>query len=339
MKIPALTMTDDPDDIDAIAVDVSEADDGMRLDRFLAAHCEDLSRSRLKALILEGAVTCGERVLNSPSGKVKSGDAITVLCPPPVDYEPKAENIPLDICFEDDDIVVLNKEAGMVVHPAPGHYSGTLVHALLYHCGDSLSGIGGVKRPGIVHRLDQHTSGVMIVAKSDKAHQGLAAQLADRTLSRQYSALIWGKPTTRKGTVDQPIGRHPTNRKKMAVQQRNSREARTHYDVVESYGEAASLVRCTLDTGRTHQIRVHMQYMKHPIVGDPVYGLQNTGARALLKSLNLGEADRDLILNFERQALHAHKLVFVHPLSQKSMEFEAPIPDDMARLIASFQNF
>jgi 23S rRNA pseudouridine1911/1915/1917 synthase len=235
-------------------------------------------------------------------------------------------------------LLVIDKPAGLVVHPAPGHRTGTLVNALLHHCGASLSGIGGVRRPGIVHRLDKDTSGLMLVAKNDKAHAGLSAQLADRTLSRVYSALVWGVPSPRKGTVKASIGRHPTQRLKMAANVKQGRSAATHYEIKEAYGQAATLVECKLESGRTHQVRVHMSFLGFPLVGDPVYGLQKTGAQSLLKKSGYGADTVSEILAFPRQALHARQISFIHPATGDSLAFEAQPPSDFAGLLNLFKN-
>lgn len=324
---------DNADYEEAVSCEIQAADDGERLDKILASYCADLSRSRLKGLILEGAVTLDGRVCVNPSSKVREGMSVTVKVPPPVDDEPTPENIPLDIVYEDEALLVINKQAGLVVHPGAGNWSGTLVNALLYHCGDSLSGIGGVKRPGIVHRLDKETTGLMVVAKSDAAHAALSAQLADRTLGRYYKALVWGVPSPRKGRVDQPIGRHASNRLKMAVNARNGRSAATNYLLEESYRDAASMVECRLESGRTHQVRVHMAYIKHPLLGDPLYGLQSTGQQAALKRAGYEPETAAEILSFPRQALHAWKMEFVHPLTEERMTFSASLPDDVQGLV------
>ena len=321
------------DDQDILSCTVQAEDDGARLDKVLATRFSDLSRSRLKALILEEAVMLDDAVCTDPSRKVKEGMVLTVAVPPPVDDVPVPENIPLDILYEDEALLVINKQAGLVVHPGAGNHSGTLVNALLYHCGDTLSGIGGVRRPGIVHRLDKDTSGLMVVAKSDAAHQALSAQLSDRTLGRHYKAVVWGVPYPAKGFVDQPIGRHPTHRLKMAVNHRNGRTAGTHYQLAESYEGAVSLVDCRLESGRTHQVRVHMAYIKHPLLGDPLYGVQRNAGEAALKKAGYEPDVIQEIMAFPRQALHAWKMAFIHPLSGAPMAFEAPLPEDLGFLI------
>jgi 23S rRNA pseudouridine1911/1915/1917 synthase len=256
------------------------------------------------------------------SRKAKLGDVFTIRVPPPEPASPEAQDIDLDILYEDKDLLVINKPVGMVVHPAPGNRDRTLVNALLAHCGKSLSGIGGVARPGIVHRLDKDTSGLMVVAKNDKAHQQLTKQFADRSLSRTYQALVWGEPVPLVGHIEAPIGRHPRDRVKMAVVGKG-KPALTYYKVIESFGDLASLVECKLATGRTHQIRVHLAYIKHPVIGDAVYG----GGRN-----RVGDAAK-LLEKFPRQALHATQLQFFHPRTEKLMSFKAPLPKDMAELI------
>lgn len=309
-----------------------------RLDKSMADMIPDLSRSRLKNLILDGRVTLNGKICNDPSLKIGQGDRIGLIVPPPVDALPQPENIPLDIVYEDEDLLVINKAVGMVVHPGAGNQHGTLVSALLYYCGDELSGINGVKRPGIVHRLDKDTSGLMLVAKTDRAHHGLAAQLADRTLHRVYQALVWKEPTPIKGTIDVPIGRHQTNRLKMSVRSHAmGREAITHYLRMESFGGgAASLVACQLETGRTHQIRVHMQHIGHPLVGDQTYGLPPQEQRSLMNRGGYDEETREAVLNFPRQALHAGEIMFIHPVTEEEMSFEVDLPEDMQNLLNLF---
>ena len=322
-----------------IAVSGKEA--GGRLDRVLAGH-SGLSRTRLKALILDGKVSVGGRTIRNPSRRVNAGDAIVVNVPEPEEAEPAGEDIPLKIVFEDDELIVIDKPAGLVVHPAAGHATGTLVNALIAHCGDSLSGIGGVKRPGIVHRLDKDTTGLMVVAKTDRAHQALAAQFADhgRTgpLKRGYLALAWGAPPRPKGTVDAPLGRHPKSRDKIAVR-RDGRASITHWHVLERYpgkGSAktgapiASLIECRLETGRTHQIRVHMAHIGHPLLGDSVYG---PGFRT--KAAQLPPQARDALEGLGRQALHAYLLSIRHPTTGRQLEFRSELPVDLARLHVS----
>ncbi len=313
---------------------VSAEQSGQRLDRVLAAGSA-LSRTRLKALILDGAVTIGGRTIRDPGYRVNAGESVAVAVPEPEPAEPGAESIPLKIVFEDDEIIVIDKPAGLVVHPAAGHATGTLVNALIAHCGDSLSGIGGVKRPGIVHRLDKDTTGLMVVAKTDLAHQALAAQFADhgRTgpLRRGYLAFAWGAPARPKGTINEPIDRHPKSRDRMAVRAQG-RVAITHWHVLERFKgkdgkAAASLIECRLETGRTHQIRVHLAHAGHPLLGDATYG---TGFKT--KSSRLPPAARDALEGLGRQALHAYLLVIEHPKSGQRLEFRSELPVDLVRL-------
>jgi 23S rRNA pseudouridine1911/1915/1917 synthase len=313
---------------------IARSDAGERLDRVLAARTAH-SRSRLKGLILDGKVAIGPRTIRDPSYRVNAGDTISLSVPPPEPAEPKPEDIPLNIVFEDKEIIVIEKPAGLVVHPAAGHGSGTLVNALIAHCGDSLSGIGGVKRPGIVHRLDKDTTGVMVVAKTDRAHQALAAQFADhgRTgpLRRGYLALVWGAPERAKGTINAPIARHAQSRDKMAVRT-NGREAITHWQVLERYAGSdgkpvASLLACRLETGRTHQIRVHLAHAGHPLLGDAVYG---RGFKT--KESRLGSPARDTLTALGRQALHAYLLAIEHPATRETLTFRSELPSDFARL-------
>lgn len=311
-----------------------------RLDRALAAHSPDLSRSRLKALILAGQVSIGGAPVRDPAHHVAAGDTITIDVPPAVPAEPEGENIPLNIVFEDDDIIVLDKPRNLVVHPAAGHETGTLVNALIAHCGASLSGIGGVKRPGIVHRLDKDTTGLMVVAKNDRAHQSLSAQFADHgrtgAMRRGYMAFAWGAPGRKSGTIDQPIDRHPHAREKMAVRQ-GGREAVTHWDALESFTgldgkPVASLLACQLETGRTHQIRVHLAHLGHPLMGDDVYG---AGFRT--KARQLGPQAQSALAALGRQALHAYLLVIEHPASGEILHWESPLPEDLVLLEAALR--
>ena len=318
-------------------VTVADEDAGGRLDRVLAARIPALSRTRLKALILAGEVTIGGKTIRDPGHGVKAGDVLTVAVPPPEAAEPLGEDIPLKILYEDDDLIVIDKPKGLVVHPAPGHSSGTLVNALIAHCGDSLSGIGGVKRPGIVHRLDKDTTGVMVVAKNDRAHQSLAAQFADHgregPLERGYLAFVWSAPDRPKGTIDAPLERHPHNRERRAVRE-GGREAITHWQVLERYagkegttGPVASMLECRLETGRTHQIRAHLAHIGHPVMGDDLYG---PGFRT--KSTRLNHDAQAALADLERQALHAYLLVVEHPTSHESLEFRSELPGDLVRL-------
>jgi 23S rRNA pseudouridine1911/1915/1917 synthase len=315
-------------------VTVAAGESGERLDRVLAARTA-LSRSRLKALILDGAVAVGPRTIRDPGYRVNAGDAIDIDVPPPEPAEPAAERIPLNVVFEDKDIVVIDKPAGLVVHPAAGHASGTLVNALIAHCGDTLSGIGGVKRPGIVHRLDKDTSGLMVVAKNDAAHQSLAAQFADHgrsgPLERGYLAFAWGGFDRPSGVIDAPIDRHPTSRTRMAVRG-TGRPAVTRWQRLEEFtgrsGEVtASLLSCRLDTGRTHQIRVHLAHAGHPLLGDATYA---TGFKT--KAAQLSDTARETLAGLGRQALHAYLLTIEHPRLGKTLEFRSELPAELVRL-------
>ncbi len=330
-----------------IEITATQDDAGQRLDAFLAARAGEISRTRAKALIEEGAVTVDGQPETSPRAAIKPGSVYAVALPPPVAAEPQAENIPLDILFEDAHLVILNKAAGMAVHPAPGSEDGTLVNALLHHCKGQLSGIGGVERPGIVHRLDKLTSGVMVAAKTEVAHTGLAALFETHDIDRMYLAVTRGAPRPLSGTVDAAIARSQTDRKKMSVHRNpdspSARRAVTHYRVIESFGvrdkhtrsAAAALIECRLETGRTHQIRVHMAHIGAPVLGDPVYGRQMG-----LTALGSGEghaAALAAVKGMERQALHAAVLGFVHPITGETLRFEAPVPGDMAGLIAALK--
>ncbi|MCP4621112.1 MAG: RluA family pseudouridine synthase [Bradyrhizobium sp.] len=318
-----------------------EGDEGSpRLDRVLAARCTTLSRSRLKALILAGSVTVKGAPVRDPAYHVSSGDTITIDVPEAVAPEPKGEDIALDIVFEDDDIIVIDKPKGLVVHPAAGHETGTLVNALIAHCGDSLSGIGGVKRPGIVHRLDKDTTGLMVVAKNDAAHASLSAQFADhgRTgeMRRGYLAFVWGVPNRQRGTIDAPIDRHPHAREKMAVRE-GGREAVTHWEIREVFNgrdgkPVASLLACQLETGRTHQIRVHLAHIGHPLLGDSVYG-----PHFKTKASQIGPKAQAALAALGRQALHAYLLVIEHPRSGEILHWEAALPEDLLLLEKTLQ--
>jgi len=292
-----------------------------------------LSRARIQELIKDGCVNLDGKILTSASLKLRGGEVLTLEVPDPKPTILRAENIPLDIIYEDEELLVINKAAGMVVHPGAGNYDGTLVNALLYHCKDNLSGIGGVERPGIVHRLDKDTSGLMIVAKTDHAHQSLSAQLADRTLSRVYHAIVLGVPMPLKGKVDKPIGRSPSNRLKMSVKGRASREAITFYKVLQDIRGDFSLVECKLQTGRTHQIRVHMQSIGYPLIGDPLYGPQRNILESKINKSVEHIDNKEYIMNFDRQALHAGFISFSHPVTGKIMDFACDMPEDMAQLL------
>jgi 23S rRNA pseudouridine1911/1915/1917 synthase len=313
------------------------ADDAVRLDRVLTARSEaeglGLSRTRLQHLIRDGHVEVDASAVRDPGAKMKAGARIRLIIPPPQKLAIAGEDLPLDIVFEDRHLIVIDKPAGLVVHPGAGHGSGTLVNALIAHCKGELSGIGGVERPGIVHRLDRDTSGLLVVAKTDAAHQGLAKLFADhgRTLPflREYNALIWGTPDRAAGVIDAPLGRAQADREKMAVVSAGrGRAARTHWRVLERYGPAGkpvvSFVACRLETGRTHQIRVHMAHIGHPIVGDPVYA---TGFKS--KAAQLPEGAREAVSQLRRQALHAAVLAFDHPVTGEALRFESAWPADL----------
>ena len=323
-----------------------EADDGVRLDRYLAQKSEiageALSHTRLQGLIEEGKVLINGRIAKDGKTKVRAGFAITIDVPEAAPAEPMGENIPLNVIYEDDELIVIDKPAGLVVHPASGHETGTLVNALIAHCGESLSGIGGVRRPGIVHRIDKDTTGLLVIAKTDAAHQGLAALFADHGLTlpleREYRAIVWGVPSRARGTVDAPLGRHATHREKQAVVTPDrGRNAVTHWELQERFlgkegAPAAALLTCRLETGRTHQIRVHLAHIAHPLLGDPFYG---TGFRT--KAANLTEPARDALNMLGRQALHAARLGFEHPVTGEWMEFESEPPEDMQKLLAALR--
>ncbi|QQP91221.1 RluA family pseudouridine synthase [Skermanella sp. TT6] len=325
----------------------AEADRGERLDKLLACGLDGLSRTRIRSLIDQGRVSSLGRTIADASLRVKPGQTFDVLVPEPEPALPVPQEIPLAVAYEDDDLLVIDKPAGMVVHPAAGNADGTLVNALLWHCGDRLSGIGGVRRPGIVHRLDKETSGLMVVAKNDLAHGGLAAQFADRSLSRTYHAVVAGVPSPARGEITGDIGRSPSDRKKMAVVA-GGKPALTRYRVLKAFGTWASLVECTLATGRTHQIRVHMTHVGHPLIGDPVYGVRKNGIRGASRGIGPGAASararglpepvRDAVVALDRQALHAVALRFNHPRDARPMQFESELPLDIQRLIGSLES-
>ena len=302
---------------------------GQRTDKALTALAAlqqpNLSRVRVQALMAEGHVSLDGKPVMDVSRKIREGEIYTLILPPLEKAEPEPQDIPLTIVYEDDDVIVIDKPAGLVVHPAPGNRDRTLVNALLAHCGDTLSGIGGVARPGIVHRLDKDTSGLIVVAKNDMAHKALSAQFADRSLSRTYHAVVWGVPVPHSGDIDAPIARSSKDRKKMAVMTKG-RAALTHYRVLEDF-DFAALVECKLSTGRTHQIRVHMNYIKCSIVGDPTY----RGARR--------GKPIECLLKFPRQALHAVNLHFIHPRTGKLRKFSSKLPKDMQKLVTYCQTY
>ncbi len=307
---------------------------GERTDRFLATALGDLSRSRIKALIEAGAVQCNGHPLTDPSASVKAGAHYCVQMPELRAAEPEPQSIPFPILYEDSDLIVLDKPAGLVVHPAPGNEDGTLVNALLAHCGPDLPGIGGEKRPGIVHRLDKDTSGVMVVAKTEMALATLSAAFAARDLDRSYQALCWGLPSPATGEVETQIGRDPRDRKRMAALPRGGKYALTRYRILKTWDAAVALLECRLATGRTHQIRVHMAHLGHPLVGDPVYLRR---VPSISRSLHSAEV-RQKLLDFPRQALHANRLAFAHPRTGVPLSFETPIPPDMAALLVALDH-
>jgi 23S rRNA pseudouridine1911/1915/1917 synthase len=319
-----------------IELTVAPEEAGERLDRLLARRLPGVSRTRVKALILAGLVGDGTEPHDDPNARAAAGETIVVDLPPPTEAEPKPEPIPIAVVHEDADLIVIDKPAGLVVHPAPGHWSGTLVNALLHHCRGSLSGVGGVVRPGVVHRLDKDTSGLMVVAKSDAAHRGLAAQFADHgrsgPLERRYRAFVWGATERRAFTIDLPLGRDPQHRQRMAVVRSGGRTAVTHVARQEAFGDppVASLVLCALETGRTHQIRVHLAQVGHPLLGDDLYG-----AAFRTKAAKLSPPARAALAALGRQALHAAILGFEHPISGRFLRFESELPPDLARLHAA----
>ena len=288
-----------------VRLTVSENDSGSRIDKYISDNIAELTRSAVQLLVSKGQILANEKSV-SKNYKLRSGDIITVEIPDPEPVDAIPENIPLDIVYEDNDLLVVNKPKDMVVHPAHGNYTGTLVNALLYHCGESLSGINGVTRPGIVHRIDKNTSGLLIVAKNDRAHLHLAEQIREHSFTREYEAIATGSFRDTEGTIDAPIGRHRTDRKKMCVTAENSRNAVTHYTVLKQYGGFAHL-RLRLETGRTHQIRVHLAYIGHPVLGDDVYGKPYKGLNG--------------------QCLHARKIGFIHPATEEYMEFTSELPE------------
>jgi 23S rRNA pseudouridine1911/1915/1917 synthase len=318
-----------------LKVTVEGSEGSARLDRVLAQHLPELSRTRLKGLILQGQVAVGAAPIRDPAYHVAEGDTIIIDVPQAADPEPKGENIALQIVHEDDDIIVINKPAGLVVHPAAGHATGTLVNALIAHCGASLSGIGGIRRPGIVHRLDKDTTGLLVAAKNDFAHQSLMAQFADHgrssEMQRGYLAFVWGVPSRLRGTIEAPVDRHPYAREKMAVRE-GGREAVTHYELRETFANRhgrpiASLLACRLGTGRTHQVRVHLAHIGPPLMGDAVYG-----PHFKTKASQLAPHARQALAGLDRQALHAYLLVLKHPRSGRVLRWKIPLPEDLLLL-------
>jgi len=295
-------------------IEIEEDYDDIRIDKVLAAYFTELSRSYIQKLIEGGNVTLAGKILKS-NFKVSAGQEVEILLPEPETLKVEPENIPLDILYEDSDVIVVNKPKNMVVHPAAGHYSGTLVNALLYHCKDSLSGINGIMRPGIVHRIDKDTTGALVVCKNDTAHQCLAEQLKEHSITRKYEAIVYNTFKETEGRVEGPIGRHPSERTKMAINYKNGKDAITNYRVLENLGNGYAHIECRLETGRTHQIRVHMSSLHHPLLGDTVYGPQKDS------------------FGLEGQTLHARVLGFIHPTTKEYMEFEAPIPEYFTKLL------
>ena len=296
--------------------EVTEEEDGLRLDQYIAGRCMDLSRSYIQKLIKESRVTINKNIQTKTKTAVQESDIVNVSLPDPKELEIKPQDIPLDILYEDNDVLVVNKPKGMVVHPAPGHYEDTLVNAVLYHCRDNLSGINGVLRPGIVRRIDKDTTGALIVCKNDKAHQKIADQLRAHTITRSYRAIVYNNFSEDEGMINAPIGRHPTNRKKRMVTEKNSKEAITHYKVLDHLNHKFNYIECRLETGRTHQIRVHMSHIGHPLLGDEVYGPVNSKFK-----------------NLQGQTLHAATIGFIHPTTEEYMEFSAPLPDYFEKLL------
>jgi 23S rRNA pseudouridine1911/1915/1917 synthase len=297
---------------------------GWRLDRALAVEVPTLSRERLKVLVKSGALEGAAGLVRDPATKVKGDERFTLAVPEPTEAHNEAQDIPLRVVFEDEHLLVVDKPAGLVVHPAAGNFDGTLVNALLHHCKGSLSGIGGVARPGIVHRIDKDTSGLLVVAKTDAAHEGLAKQFADHSIERAYLAIVNGLPRTTEGTIDANLARSSVNRKKIAiVEAGRGKRAVTHWKRLTALRDAA-LVECRLETGRTHQVRVHMASIAHPLLGDPVYGGNAKAHRALLRELG-----------FERQALHAARIGFIHPVSKARLSFDSALPSDMQELFSA----
>lgn len=316
----------------------AETDAGQRLDRFLATALADLSRARIQQLIASGAVSKSGGTIKDANNRVKPGDIFTVFVPDAEPAEPQGQDIPLTVVYEDKDLIVIDKPAGLVVHPAAGNPDGTLVNALIAHCGNSLKGIGGVARPGIVHRLDKDTSGLLVAAKNERAMASLAKQFANHTVERAYNAVVWGAPRAGEGMVEGQIGRNPFDRKRMGVLRSGGKEARTRYKVIERFGDGprpfASLIECRLETGRTHQIRVHLTHLGHPLIGDPTYGKAHRPPRPKTPEQELAFKTAAA---FPRQALHAWLLGFQHPSLHKTLRFESPWPEDFRGLVAALR--
>ena len=302
--------------METLEFNVDASANNIRIDRYLADQCPEHSRSYIQKLIKEKKILVNQLPVKA-NYKLTTGDTILLQIPDPEPLDIQPENIPLDILYEDDDILVVNKPKGMVVHPAPGHYSHTLVNAVLYHCGENLSGINGVIRPGIVHRIDMNTTGSLLICKNDKAHQILAEQLKEHSITRKYEAIVYNNFTQEEGTVDAPIGRSPVDRKKMAVEPKNGKRAVTHYKVLSHLNHQVNHIECQLETGRTHQIRVHMASIRHPLLGDTIYGPKND-------------------MGLTGQCLHARVLGFVHPRTGEYVEFEAPLPEYFQKLLEKY---
>ncbi|HET7086685.1 MAG TPA: RluA family pseudouridine synthase [Rhizomicrobium sp.] len=313
-----------------------EAHAGWRLDRFLAAALPDFSRARLQQLLAAEAVSIDRRTIKDPNHRVKPGESYSVTVPPTAPATPRGQDIPLEVVYEDKDLIVINKPAGLVVHPAAGNPDGTLVNALIAHCGEKNLAVGGEARPGIVHRLDKDTSGLLVAAKNERAMTSLAKQFANHTIERAYSAIVWGAPRDGAGLIESQIGRSQFDRKRMAVLRAGGKTARTRYKVIEKFGPRpfASLIECRLETGRTHQIRVHLTHLGHPLIGDPQYGRNRTAPRAKSPA---EERAFTAAADFPRQALHAFVLGFQHPSLHKTLRFEAPWPADFAELAGALR--
>ncbi len=312
----------------SLTATVGDDDPAGRLDKFLANAVAELSRTRLKSLIIEGLVSVGGAKITDPAYRVKPGETYYISIPVVKPAKPRAQAIDLTVVYEDDDLIVIDKPAGLVVHPAAGNPDNTLVNALIHHCGDSLSGIGGDARPGIVHRLDKDTSGLMLAAKNDLSHHHLARQFSDHSLERAYKAVVWGVLRPRAGIITGNVGRSSRNRKKMAVVKRGGKEATTHYKVLSRLGEWATLVECRLETGRTHQIRVHLSSIGHSVIGDALYG---GGGKKIVKMADTNFSNA--VTKLSRQALHAYLIGFIHPKSGESLRFESLLPKDIENLL------
>lgn len=303
-----------------IVVTANESEAGLRVDQFVAARCIELSRSYIQKLLKENRISINGNFGIKAKVPVSYGDEVCICLPEPESLDIEPQDIPLDILYEDEDILVVNKPKDMVVHPAPGHYTDTLVNAILFHCGDRLSGINGILRPGIVHRIDKDTTGTLIVCKNDHAHQCISDQLREHSITRTYCAIVYNNFSEETGTIDLPIGRHPVDRKKRTVTEKNSKRAVTHYKVIDHLNRKFNYVECHLETGRTHQIRVHMAHIGHPLLGDSVYGPQNNRFK-----------------NLQGQVLHAKTIGFVHPTSDEYMEFAAPLPEYFETLLKNLK--